>query len=271
MKKIYTFIIILLLLIPLSVGALVKMSSYRYVTDDANVMSEELIDYIYIYSKFLKEKMDINYYVVVVDNIENYEVESYSEYVFNTFDVGSRGILMFISKEDRKIRIDIGYELEDTFSADTLDKYIDIYMMPYFKNGDWENGIKNGYSAFYKEICDHYNVDSSELVVYDARYLTSNYKYFIILAIIFINSFISYVFTSFFLRLYNNKCKYKGKSKDIILFILCLFINISLFYLAFMLVPLSIIFILGFELLAIKTNYDNNFNKNKKNKRKKSR
>ena len=80
--------------------------------------------------------------------------------------------------------------------------------MPYLKNGNWNDGIKNGYSAFYKEICNYYNVDSSELVVEDARYLTSNYKPYIILAIIFINSLISYVFTSFFMRLYRNKGKY---------------------------------------------------------------
>ena len=264
MKKFYTFIIILLLFIPISVNGLVKPSQYKYVTDDANIMSEDLINYISIYSKFLKDKMDISYYVVSVKNIEDYDLESYSEYVFNSFNIGSRGILIFISKEDRKIRVDIGYELEDALPSELLDRYIDIYMMPYLKNGNWNDGIKNGYSAFYKEICNYYNVDSSELVVEDARYLTSNYKPYIILAIIFINSLISYVFTSFFMRLYRNKGKYKNKTKDMILFIICLIINIILFYLAYILLPLSVIIILLFELLAIKTNYDKNFKKMKK-------
>ena len=179
MKKFYSFVILLLLFIPISVNGLVKPSQYKYVTDDANIMSEDLINYISIYSKFLKDKMDISYYVVSVKNIEDYDLESYSEYVFNSFNIGSRGILIFISKEDRKIRVDIGYELEDALPSELLDRYIDIYMMPYLKNGNWNDGIKNGYSAFYKEICNYYNVDSSELVVEDARYLTSNYKPYI--------------------------------------------------------------------------------------------
>ncbi len=267
MKRVFKLLILIILLIPLTVFGLVKQSEYKFVTDEANIMSEDLINYIYTYSKFLKDKMDINFYVVSVENVENYDLESYSEYVFNNFGVGSRGVLLFISKEDRKIRVDIGYELENALPNEILDEYIDIYMMPYLKNGNWEDGIKNGYSAYYKEICDYYNVDSSELVVEDARYLTANYKPYIILAIIFINSFISYVFTSFFMRLYRSNGKYKGKNKDIILFILCLAINIVLFYLAFILLPISLIIVLAFELLAIKTNYDKNFNEKKKIKK----
>ena len=267
MKKIFTFMILLVLIIPFSVYGLVRQSQYKYVTDEANIMSDDLVNYIYIYSKFLKEKMDINYYVVSVNNVEEYDLESYSEYVFNNFNVGSRGLLIFISKEDRKIRVDIGYELDDVLSTEILNNYIDIYIMPYLKNGNWEDGIKNGYSAYYKEICDYYNVDSSELVVEDARYMTSNYKSYIILAIIFINSFISYVFTSFFMRLYRGNDNYKGKIKDFILFIICLLINIILFYLAFILMPISLVIVLVFEFLAIKTNYDKNYNFKKINKK----
>lgn len=267
MKRVFKLFILIILLIPLSVFGLVKQSEYKFVTDEANIMSEDLINYIYTYSKFLKDKMDINFYVVSVENIENYELESYSEYVFNDFRVGSRGVLLFISKEDRKIRVDIGYELEGALPNEILDKYIDIYMMPYLKNGNWEEGIKNGYSAYYKEICDYYDVDSSELVVEDARYMTANYKPYIILAIIFINSFISYVFTSFFMRLYRSNGKYRGKNKDMILFVLCLSINIVLFYLAYILLPISLIVVLAFELLAIKANYDKNFNDKKKKKK----
>ena len=264
MKRVYKLIILLLLLFPLSVFGLVKQSQYKYVTDEANIMSDELIEYICIYSKFLKEKMGINYYVVTVNNIEDYDLDSYSGYVFDNFNIGSKGILIFISKEDRKIRVDVGYELEDVLTPKKLNNTIDVYMMPYFKNDNWEDGIKNGYSAYYKEICDYYNVDSSELVVYDARYLTTNYKLYIILAIIFINSFISYVFTSFFMRLYRSNNKYKGKNKDIVLFIICLLINIILFYIAFMLMPISLLIILIIELIAIKANYDKNFNKKRK-------
>ena len=263
MKRVYKLIILLLLLFPLSVFGLVKQSQYKYVTDEANIMSDELIEYICIYSKFLKEKMGINYYVVTVNSIEDYDLDSYSGYVFDNFNIGSKGILIFISKEDRKIRVDVGYELEDVLTPKKLNNTIDVYMMPYFKNDNWEDGIKNGYSAYYKEICDYYNVDSSELVVYDARYLTTNYKLYIILAIIFINSFISYVFTSFFMRLYRSNNKYKGKNKDIVLFIICLLINIILFYIAFMLMPISLLIILIIELIAIKANYDKNFNEKK--------
>ena len=272
MKKAHKLIILIIILVffaPLSTFGLVKKSEYKYVTDEANIISDDLINYICIYSEFLKDKMDINFYVVIVDSIEKYDLESYSEYVFNSFDVGSRGVLLFVSKEDRKIRVDVGYELEDALTSDTLNKYIDVYMMPYLKNGNWEDGIKNGYSALYKKICDYYNVDSSELVVYDARYLSTNYKPYIILAIIFINSYISYVFTSFFMRVYKSKKNYYGKNRDIALFVICLLINILLFYLAFMLAPLSLLVILIFELIAIKTNYDNNFNEKKKKKKKK--
>ena len=44
MKRVYKLIILLLLLFPLSVFGLVKQSQYKYVTDEANIMSDELVE-----------------------------------------------------------------------------------------------------------------------------------------------------------------------------------------------------------------------------------
>ena len=108
MKKAHKLIILIIILVffaPLSTFGLVKKSEYKYVTDEANIISDDLINYICIYSEFLKDKMDINFYVVIVDSIEKYDLESYSEYVFNSFDVGSRGVLLFVSKKIERLEL----------------------------------------------------------------------------------------------------------------------------------------------------------------------
>ncbi len=68
-------------------------------------------------------------------------------------------MLLLISLEERELRIEVGNGLEGILPDGKCGRYRDQYMIPYLKNDEWDNGIKNGYDAFFKEIVTQNNLN----------------------------------------------------------------------------------------------------------------
>lgn len=269
MKKLIYFIIIFLMIIPLNTLGLVKQSDDIYVTDSAQILNNETEDYIVTYSEFLKENKNIDYYVVTVKSLEGINLEEYTDYVFDSFNMNDLGLLIVISHDDRSIRIKAGSELSKVIESSTIDNYIDSYFMPYLKNDDWNTGIKNGYSSFYKLLCNIFKIDSSTMTVYNGKSFINNYRYTIFIVILWICIFISGFLAK---KIVNIKKGIEKVStiKDFLIAI-SIIINIYLLYFCYLLIPLSIFIVLGFECVIIYNILDqNNFFSNKNRKAKKN-
>lgn len=269
MKKLIYFIIIFLMIIPLNTLGLVKQSDDIYVTDSAQILNNETEDYIVTYSEFLKENKNIDYYVVTVKSLEGISLEEYTDYVFDSFNMNDLGLLIVISHDDRSIRIKAGSELSKVIESSTIDNYIDSYFMPYLKNDDWNTGIKNGYSSFYKLLCNIFKIDSSTMTVYNGKSFINNYRYTIFIVILWICIFISGFLAK---KIVNIKKGIEKVStiKDFLIAI-SIIINIYLLYFCYLLIPLSVFIVLGFECVIIYNILDqNNFFSSKDKKTKKN-
>lgn len=269
MKKLIYFIILFLMIIPLNTLGLVRQSDEIYVTDSAQILNNETEDYIVTYSEFLKENKNIDYYVVTVKSLEGISLEEYTDYVFDSFNMNDLGLLIVISRDDRSIRIKAGSELSKVIESSTIDNYIDSYFMPYLKNDDWNTGIKNGYSSFYKLLCNIFKIDSSTMTVYNGKSFINNYRYTIFIVILWICIFISGFLAK---KIVNIKKGIEKVStiKDFLIAI-SIIINIYLLYFCYLLIPLSIFIVLGFECVIIYNILDqNNFFSNKNRKAKKN-
>ena len=190
-KKYILILVFILLLCPFNINALVTQSSDIYVTDNANVLKDETKDYIVTYSDFLKDKEKIDYYVVTLKSLEGINLKEYTDYIYDSFNMNEKGLLIVFSKSDRQLRIKTGIKLSKIIPDDVIEEYINSYFMPYLKDEDWNSGIKNGYSSFYKLLCNYYEIDSSPMTVYNGLSFIKKYKYSIFMIILFICSFIS--------------------------------------------------------------------------------
>ena len=269
MKKLIYFIILFLMIIPLNTLGLIKQSDDIYVTDSAQILNNETEDYIVTYSEFLKENKNIDYYVVTVKSLEGISLEEYTDYVFDSFNMNDLGLLIVISHDDRSIRIKAGSELSEVIESSTIDNYIDSYFMPYLKNDDWNTGIKNGYSSFYKLLCNIFKIDSSTMTVYNGKSFINNYRYTIFIVILWICIFISGFLAK---KIVNIKKGIEKVStiKDFLIAI-SIIINIYLLYFCYLLIPLSVFIVLGFECVIIYNILDqNNFFSSKDKKTKKN-
>lgn len=66
---------------------------------------------------------------------------------------------MLLALQERQFRIEVGYGLEGTLTDGKTGRIQDEYIIPYLKQNDWNNGIKNGFSAILNEVSKEYNVE----------------------------------------------------------------------------------------------------------------
>lgn len=184
----YLILILLSIVFLPSVKAIVSPTSNFYVNDYANILSSETEQYIMNRSVALNNVDGTQIVVVTVNNLEGMTIEDYSIRLARSFGIGSaekdNGLLLLIALEERELRIEVGAGLEGIIPDGKAGRFRDQYMIPYLKENNWDDGIKNGYDAFYKEIVtlNNLNVDYNNPVEKNSYDLDSG--------IIFLNAFL---------------------------------------------------------------------------------
>ena len=171
-KYIYYLIIFLFFLIPSSCLAIVEPTNEFYVNDYANILSQETEEYILQRSLALNEVDGTQIVVVTVPNLEGLDLETYSYRLFNSFGIGSEeknnGLLLLLALDEREFRVEVGDGLAGILPDGKTGRMQDNYIIPYLKEDKWDEGIRNGYDAFYSEIVEsnNLNVDYTKPVEY---------------------------------------------------------------------------------------------------------
>ena len=157
-----TVIVALLTAIP--VFALVEPTKDFYVNDYADVLSEETEKYIQEHSVALANATTAQIVVVTVKNLEGESLEEYATALFRKFGIGDKeknnGLLLLLALEERQSRIEVGYGLEGLLPDAKTGRFQDKYMIPYYKENDFDQGMLNGYKAFYQEVAASYDFDT---------------------------------------------------------------------------------------------------------------
>lgn len=219
--------IFLILLIPFNVFAIVPKDGKIFVTDEAKLLEEDTVDYIIKMSTFLKSEQAINYYVVTVNDLEGISIEEYANQVFQEYRMTDSGILILVARNDGLIRVQIGKNISKIFTEEKITEYIDTYFVPYIGHDDWNMGIYNGYNAFFKEICDYFNIDTSTIeLVENVDFFTKYSEYLLGLLMIAV-LFVAKMIVELYKKIFKNKA-YHDSVVDYFLFSLLLVINIVL-------------------------------------------
>lgn len=247
-KKILILFLLSLILLPLTTNAIVKRSDKKYVTDQARILKEESENYIVKYSDFLYKAKKIDYYVVTVKSLEDLTLEEYTDELYRKFKLKEKGLLILIAKDERKIRIQSGKDLAKIINGDVIDEYIDTYFIPYMERDQWNEGIINGYSAFYKKICEAYGIDASEMQVIDKLDFLTKYKTPIAFVIIWLSIMAANYFCKYYKKLKKSKDPASSpEAQNTIIFGMVVIGNIFLLAGAYILEPIYLLFTLAFE------------------------
>ena len=156
------FSILVLLLLQNSSDAVVSPTTNFYVNDYAGILSEETKQYILSTNIDLERKTGAQIVVVTVKSLEGITIEEYANKLFNTWKIGddvkNNGLLLLCATDERQFRVEVGYGLEGDLPDGKTGRMQDEYIIPYLKNNNYDEGIKNGYNAFLTEVAGVYGV-----------------------------------------------------------------------------------------------------------------
>jgi uncharacterized protein len=121
---------------------------------------------------------------------EDFYLEDFSVKLFEQWRPGSNhnnnGVLLTIFMADRKLRIEVGYGLEDVLTDALSDRIIQAEILPHFKNGAYASGISQGIDAIVAAVAGKYQepVEGAESSVNWVEILI-----FLIIAVIILSRF----------------------------------------------------------------------------------
>jgi uncharacterized protein len=89
--------------------------------------------------------------VVILPSTGEETIEQYGIRLAEAWKIGRKGIddgvILLIAKEDRKIRIEVGYGLEGAIPDAYSKRIIETIILPEFRSGDFYHGISGGVNA----------------------------------------------------------------------------------------------------------------------------
>ena len=137
--------IVLLILVGTIVPAYAAPTQDMMVTDSGEMLSDreeqEVSEMLYS----INRQTGIEYLVYTIKSLNGEDIETCANRLFRTAGLGDKekdnGLLLLISYDDRKFRLEVGYGLEGDI-PDTQAANIINTMTPYFKEGNYGNGVK---------------------------------------------------------------------------------------------------------------------------------
>jgi len=161
------FLLILLILIPgISAGQSVPFLSAR-VNDYAGILSSQTVFDLENELKEHETKTSNQVAVLTVGNLEGYSIEEFSMKVVETWKLGQKekdnGVLLLVSRDDRKLRIEVGDGLEGVLTDALSSQITRREIVPRFKNGDYDGGITAGVKAILGTIEGTYVAEADDV------------------------------------------------------------------------------------------------------------
>lgn len=159
-RKNHSFIFIILILsllsFPCFAASLKVPEQTAWIMDEADVIDSQTKAELESYLENLGEKAGAQIAVLTISSLEEAAgsgttIEEYANEVFEKWKLGQagkdNGVLLLVSVDDRKLRIEVGYGLEGVLTDTKCGIIIRKFITPYFKEGGYAKGIKSGIEA----------------------------------------------------------------------------------------------------------------------------
>jgi uncharacterized protein len=126
------------------------------VNDEANLLSADQRQRIEAKLAQFERQTGNQVAVLTVDSLEGEAIEDFANKVGRTWALGQKGkdngVLLLVAKQDRKMRIEVGYGLEPVLTDLQTSIIQNQVIIPYFKRGDYGGGIEAGVDAILSTI-----------------------------------------------------------------------------------------------------------------------
>jgi uncharacterized protein len=162
------------------------------VVDTANLLSSSAKEKLTNILKEHEDKTSNQIVVVTLKSLNDYEIEDYSYQLGRFWGIGQKdlnnGVLLVISMEEKKLRIEVGYGLEGALTDKISYEIINYTLKPKFKQERYEEGISNAVQEIIQAIKGEYTAKTK---VKNEDQEENSLLAFFFFGIIFISIFLS--------------------------------------------------------------------------------
>ena len=149
-RAVLTIALLLTLLLPVWAMA-APPALTRHVTDLTGTLSTAQVDQLDASLVALEKSKGAQLVVLMVGSTDGQPIEEYSLAVAEANKIGRKGtddgVLLLIAKNDRAVRIEVGYGLEGAIPDAANARIIREYIAPKFRTGDYFGGINDAVGA----------------------------------------------------------------------------------------------------------------------------
>lgn len=121
------------------------------VVDTAQMLTPETVQYLSEMLARHERSTGDQVVVVTVANLGGYSIEDFGLRLGRYWGVGQKdknnGVLLLVARDDRKVRIEVGYGLEDPLTDAVAGVIINGAITPYFKDGLYSQGVIAGVTS----------------------------------------------------------------------------------------------------------------------------
>jgi len=148
MKKLFLFIAIPIIILNAQTDFPVLKN---YANDFTSTLSSSELSTLNSALRSFQDSTSNQIVFLMIPSLNDYPLESYAYEVSSRNKIGTaknnNGILFLVSKDDRKMRIEVGYGLEGALPDALTNSILRNEVRPYFKRGDYYSGIAAGLNS----------------------------------------------------------------------------------------------------------------------------
>ncbi|MDO5047315.1 MAG: TPM domain-containing protein [Anaerococcus sp.] len=149
----------------------------------------------------LQEKIGSQVLVLTLDNPQGLEAMDYGTEIFNDLKIGDKekdngALILFLEDKNadrRQVAIITGYGIEGRLNDGKVGRIIDEFMMDYFADGNYSEGLNQGFNAVVGEIAGEYDIKlTGDYTPYQEELADDGIPWFVLVVIfIFLVSILS--------------------------------------------------------------------------------
>ncbi|WP_455466719.1 TPM domain-containing protein [Bartonella sp. B39] len=130
-----------------------------YVNDVAHLLDNETKENLTEKLAVLEEKTGDQIVIVTLPTLSGSGIETYSNSLFRAWRLGQKqinnGVLFVIAPNEREVRIEVGYGLEGELTDAISAVIINNFVLPNFRDGNYQKGIVEAVHAIIKVITEN--------------------------------------------------------------------------------------------------------------------
>lgn len=161
--KLYFLVFILFISSAFSQPEIPKLKMWA--TDLTGTLSQTELQSLNARLKSFQDTTSNQIVVLMIPSLENYPIEMLAEETATKNRIGTEkndnGILLLIAKNDKELRLEVGYGLEGAFPDAIASSIIRNVIRPRFRDNDYYLGINEGINSIFAAIGGEYKIEDA--------------------------------------------------------------------------------------------------------------